>query len=209
MENIDVLASMRGAQDTLFDIIDEPDEILKRIYQINDIYFQYYDRFYEIAKDDEGGSCYTVFQIWGPGKTAKLQCDFSAMMSPDQFRKFIQGSLRKQAGKLDNVLYHLDGPDAIKHVDAIMEIEEIDALQWTSGDYGPDGTFEQWYEIYDKAVKAGKALWIKVYSGEFEQLMQCFYTSRLCRKTRHIDCWNTPKKTGVISKAAYKKSKFP
>lgn len=172
MENIDVLASMRGAQDTLFDIIDEPDEILKRIYQINDIYFQYYDRFYEIAKDDEGGSCYTVFQIWGPGKTAKLQCDFSAMMSPDQFRKFIQGSLRKQAGKLDNVLYHLDGPDAIKHVDAIMEIEEIDALQWTSGDYGPDGTFEQWYEIYDKAVKAGKALWIKVYSGEFEQWLE-------------------------------------
>jgi hypothetical protein len=80
--------------------------------------------------------------------------------------------LCKQAEKLDNVLYHLDGPDAIKHVDAIMEIEEIDALQWTSGDYGPDGTFEQWYEIYDKAVKAGKALWIKVYSGEFEQWLE-------------------------------------
>jgi hypothetical protein len=87
-------------------------------------------------------------------------------------KTYIQGSLRNQAGKLDNVLYHLDGPDAIKHVDAIMEIEEIDALQWTSGDYGPDGTFEQWYEIYDKAVKAGKALWIKVYSGEFEQWLE-------------------------------------
>ena len=109
-----------------------------------------------------------MFQIWGPGKTAKLQCDFSAMMSPDQFREFIQGSLRRQARQLNNVLYHLDGPDAIKHVDALMEIEEIDALQWTSGDHGPDGTLEQWYEIYDKAVTAGKGLWIKVYSGEFQ-----------------------------------------
>ncbi len=169
MENIDVLASMRGAQDTIFDMMDEPEEVHRRIDQIDQIYYEYYDRFYEIAKDRENGSCYTVFQIWGPGKTIKLQCDFSAMMSPGQFREFIQDSLRKQAKQADHVLYHLDGPDAIKHVDAVMEIEEIDALQWTSGDYGPDGTFEEWYPIYDKAVAAGKGLWVKVYSGEFEE----------------------------------------
>lgn len=168
MENIDVLASLRGAQDMIFDMIDEPEEVEKRIGEIGDIYFKYYDQFYEIVKDSEDGSCYTVFQIWGDGKTAKLQCDFSAMMSPDNFREFIQESLRKQAQQLDNVLYHLDGPDAIKHLDAIMEIEEIDALQWTSGDHGPDGALEDWYVIYDKARAAGKSLWIKIYSGEFE-----------------------------------------
>ena len=111
---------------------------------------------------------YTVFQIWGQGKTAKLQCDFSAMMSPDNFREFIQDSLRRQGRELDNVLYHLDGPDAIRHLDALMEIEEIDALQWTSGDYGPDGTLEDWYVIYDKARKAGKSLWVKIYTGELD-----------------------------------------
>ena len=89
-------------------------------------------------------------------------------MSPNQFREFIVDSLRQQARKLDHVLYHLDGPDAIKHVDALMEIEEIDALQWTSGDHGPDGTLEDWYEIYDKARRAGKSLWIKVYSGNVD-----------------------------------------
>lgn len=168
IENLDILASMRGTQDIIFDIMDYPDEMQERVKQIDDIYFEYYDRFYDIAKDSEQASCYTVFQIWGQGKTAKLQCDFSAMMSPNQYRQYIQGSLRTQAKKLDNALYHLDGPDAIKHMDAIMEIEEIDALQWTSGDYNPDGTFEQWYPIYDKAVAAGKGLWVKVYSGEFE-----------------------------------------
>jgi 5-methyltetrahydrofolate--homocysteine methyltransferase len=172
MENIDVLASMRGAQNTIFDMVDEPEEMERRIAQIDDIYFKYYDQFYDIVKDEGNGSCYTVFQIWGSGRTAKLQCDFSAMMSPDNFRDFIQPSLRKQAKQLDHVLYHLDGPDAIKHVDALMEIEEIDALQWTSGDYGPDGTFEQWYEIYDKAVAAGKGLWVKVYSGEVEEWLE-------------------------------------
>lgn len=166
MENIDILASLRGAQDMIFDMIDEPEEVSARISQINDIYFKYYDEFYNIVKDGENGSCYTVFQIWGEGKTAKLQCDFSALMSPDNFRDFILDSLRQQAKKLDNVLYHLDGPDAIKHMGALMEIEEIDALQWTSGDHGPDGTLAEWYGIYDQARAAGKSLWIKVYSGE-------------------------------------------
>lgn len=168
MENIDVLASLRGAQNMIFDMIDEPEITEERIKQISDIYFEYYDRFYDIVKDDEGSSCYTVFQIWGKGKTVKLQCDFSAMMSPSNFRDFIQQPLRDQAKKLDNILYHLDGPDAIKHMDALMEIDEIDALQWTSGDHGPDGTLEDWYVIYDKARKAGKSLWIKVYTGELE-----------------------------------------
>ena len=70
------------------------------------------------------------------------------------------------------MLYHLDGPDAIKHMDALMEVDGIDALQWTSGDAGPDGTLEDWDVIYDKAIAAGKSLWIKVYSGEFEDWLR-------------------------------------
>ena len=137
MENIDVLASLRGAQDILFDLLDEPEMIGERIQEVTDIYYEYYDRFYDVIKDEEGGNAYTVFQIWGPGRTVKLQCDFSAMMSPEDFRKYIQPSLRSQSENVDHVLYHLDGPAAIKHMDALMEIEGIDALQWTSGDAGP------------------------------------------------------------------------
>ena len=75
---------------------------------------------------------------------------------------------REQSEKVDHVLYHLDGPAAIKHMDALMEIDGIDALQWTSGDAGPDGTLPDWDVIYDKAIAAGKSIWVKVYSGEFE-----------------------------------------
>ncbi|MFV0528890.1 MAG: trimethylamine corrinoid protein 2 [Lachnospiraceae bacterium] len=168
MENVDVLASLRGAQDMIYDMIDEPEITQERIDQITAIYYDYFNSFYDIIKGAEGGNAYTVFQIWGPGKTVKLQCDFSAMMSPDNFREFIQESLRTQAEKADQVLYHLDGPDAIRHMDALMEIDGIDALQWTSGDAGPDGTLEDWDVIYDKARAAGKSLWVKVYSGGFE-----------------------------------------
>lgn len=168
MENIDVLASLRGAQETLFDLLDEPEKVGERIQEVTDVYYQYYDRFYNAIKDEEGGNAYTVFQIWGPGRTVKLQCDFSAMMSPEDFRRYIQPSLKTQSENVDHVLYHLDGPQAIKHMDALMEIDGIDALQWTSGDAGPDGTLPDWDVIYDKAIAAGKSIWVKVYSGEFE-----------------------------------------
>lgn len=168
MENIDVLASLRGAQETLFDLLDEPEKVGERIQEVTDVYYDYYDRFYDAIKDEEGGNAYTVFQIWGPGRTVKLQCDFSAMMSPEDFRKYIQPSLRTQSENVNHVLYHLDGPQAIKHMDALMEIDGIDALQWTSGDAGPDGTLPDWDVIYDKAIAAGKSIWVKVYSGEFE-----------------------------------------
>ena len=168
MENIAVLASLRGAQDVLMDLLDEPEKVGERIKEVTDCYYDYYNRFYDVIKDEEGGNAYTVFQIWGPGRTVKLQCDFSAMMAPDDFRTYIQPSLKAQSEKADHVLYHLDGPAAIKHMDALMEIDGIDALQWTSGDAGPDGTLPDWDVIYDKAIAAGKSIWVKVYSGEFE-----------------------------------------
>ncbi len=208
MENMDVLASLRGTQDIIYDLIDDPDEIEKRIGQINSIYFEYYDRFYEHVKNaSDGGSCYTVFQIWGPGKLAKLQCDFSAMMSPADFRAYIQPSLREQAQKLDTVLYHLDGADSIRHMDALMEIDEIDALQWTSGDYGPDGTLEDWYAIYDKARAAGKSLWVKVYSGgvdewicNVDKLVKRYGSQALFMHFPEMSMWDAEKLIGYAEK---------
>ena len=179
MENVDVLASLRGAMDLIYDMVEDEDEIIKRVQQVTDCYQQYYDAFYKYAAY-EGGSAYTVFQIFGSGKTQKLQCDFSAMLSPDYFRTFVLDSLKQTAGKYDNVLYHLDGPDAIKHMDALMEVDGISALQWTSGDHGPDGTLEDWDVIYDKARAAGKQLWVKVYSGEFDDWIR--NTERIVKK---------------------------
>lgn len=166
IENLDIPLVMRGTENLIFDMMDEPELIYKYVNQIDEHYFKYYDELYDIVKESDGSSSYTVFSIWGPGKIAKIQCDFSAMISPTQYRNFVLPSLRKQCQKLDRSLYHLDGPDAIKHVDALMEIKELKALQWTCGAGKPDGGSEQWYPIYDKVRAAGKSLWIQFYDGD-------------------------------------------
>lgn len=166
IENVDILSAMRGAQNLCFDMMDEPELVKSYIDQIDELYFKYYDQFYEIVKGEDGSSSYTTFSIWAPGRIAKIQCDYSAMISPDQFREFIIPSLEKQCENLDFILYHLDGPDAIRHVDALMEIDKLDALQWTAGAGQPDGGSDKWYHIYDKVVAANKSLWIMLSDGK-------------------------------------------
>lgn len=167
IENLDILAAMRGAQNLCYDLIDEPELIKGYISQLDELYLKYYDQFYNLVKDENGGSSYTIFSIWGPGKTVKVQCDFSAMLSPGQFKEFIVPSLQYQCSKMDFILYHLDGVDAVRHLDAIMGIEKINALQWTPGAGQPDAGSEKWYYIYDKVVASGKSLWIMFSQGEF------------------------------------------
>lgn len=168
VENIDILSAMRSPEKLCCDLFDEPVLIKSCISLIDRLYFKYYDAIYNIVKSEDSSSCYTAFSIWGPGKTAKVQCDFSALISPSQFREFVIPSLRMQCRQLDNSLYHLDGPDAIKHLDALMDIDELNALQWTPGDGKPDGSGKEWYPIYEKVRNAGKSLWISIYGGTVE-----------------------------------------
>jgi 5-methyltetrahydrofolate--homocysteine methyltransferase len=168
IENLDIMSAMRGPQAMCFDLIDEPEVVHRRLDEIDALYFAYYDAMYERTKDAAGGVSFTAFNLWGPGRTAKIQCDFCALMSPDQFQEFVVPSLRKQCAGLDTSVYHLDGPDAVKHVEALMEIEELDALQWTCGAGQPDGGHEGWFPIYDSAKAAGKSLWIALSDGGIE-----------------------------------------
>lgn len=180
VEGIDILSAMRGPQNLCYDLMDHPELVKSYAEQLDNLYFKYYDPIYDIVKDPDGGSTFTAFKIWGPGKTAKIQCDFCAMMSPGHFREFVQPSLRNQCQKLDFSMYHLDGPDAVKHLDALMEIEELDALQWTAGAGRPGGQSELWYPIYDKVRAAGKSIWIWIDGSSAEELIA--HSARLVKR---------------------------
>lgn len=158
VENLDILASLRGAEELLFDLIEYPEEVHKWQRALLDLYFEYYDRLYEIIKEEDGGSSFIAFLVWGPGRTAKLQCDFSAMISPSMFDEFVAPYLEEQAKRLDYVCYHLDGPGALQHVDTLVSLEHIDAIQWTPGAGKPSVGDPLWIPLYRRIRDAGKSL---------------------------------------------------
>lgn len=172
LENIDILSLLRTPQKLCYDIIDTPEIVREYIKQIDDIYFDYYDTIYDIVKNKKGGSSYTAFGIVAPDKCAKIQCDFAALMSPLQFRELIVPSLQKQCEKIPYTLFHLDGPDAIRHIDALLGIEKLNAINWVPGAAEPEGGDEKWYPLYDKVFAAEKSMWISLGLGEVDWLIK-------------------------------------
>lgn len=158
IENVDVLAALRGTDNVLFDVYDNPEHITERVNQIDSAWFKCYDALYEILKSPDGGVFEFAFMVWGPGKTCKIQCDISCMMSPDSFKEFVVPSLTKQCQFLDYSLYHLDGTTALHHVDALLAIDELMAIEWTPQSGVPQGGSPEWYDLYRRILDAGKCV---------------------------------------------------
>ena len=157
MEGLDVLAALKGTDKVLLDTVMQPEVLEQQMQQINDIYFKVFDELYYIIREgDEMAFCY--FSSWAPGKMSKLQSDISTMISEDDYRRFVQPFIREQCQKIDYTLYHLDGVGAMHHLPALLEIEELNAIQWTPGVGEPQGGSPKWYDLYKKILAAGKSV---------------------------------------------------
>lgn len=157
MEGMDVLAAMKGTDKVLLDTVMQPEVLERQMQQINDIYFKVFDELYDIIREgDEMAFCY--FSSWAPGKMSKLQSDISTMISVEDYRRFVQPFIRQQCQKIDYTLYHLDGVGALHHLPALLEVEELNAIQWTPGVGEPQGGSPKWYDLYRKILAGGKSI---------------------------------------------------
>lgn len=154
IENLDVLAQLRNPQTILMDIIERPEWCLEKIEEINTAWFEAFDQIYSMIETPWGGNATGAFSIWGPGRTAKLQCDISCAISPTMYRKFVIPALTKQCRKLDFSMYHLDGTQALPQLNNLLAIEELDAIEWTPQSGIEGGGSPRWFDLY-RAIKAG------------------------------------------------------
>ena len=165
IENIDTLAAMRDNQPILMDLVERPEWVKQRLGEINQAFFRAFDLMYDRVKDCFGGNAFSAFKLWGPGKTAKVQCDFCCMISQHMFREFVVPPLAEQCAWLDYAMYHLDGTQAIHQLDALLEIESLDAIEWTPQAGIETGGDPRWYDMYRRILAAGKsvqAIYVKV-----------------------------------------------
>jgi hypothetical protein len=172
IENLDVLASLRGAQALLLDLVERPAWVERKLWELNDVWFAAYERIHELIKLDDGSSAFGAFYLWGPGRTAKVQCDCSAMFSPRMYRQFVLPALTAQCEWLDHALYHLDGTQALRHLDTLLAIGPLDAIEWTPQAGIETGGHRRWHELYRRILAAGKSVQVvNVEPGEIVPLL--------------------------------------
>ena len=152
---MDVLASFRGTQNLLIDLIEDEDEVLRCVREIQEMWFLYYNKLNEImAPEAEGYSDWYHMYQETPGYI--LQSDFSYMISPDMFGTFVAPELASSAARMTNAVYHMDGIGQIPHLDQILAIEGIKGIQWVPGDGDP--VTWNWDHIHERILASGKKL---------------------------------------------------
>jgi len=163
IENLDTLAALRDTEKLMVDLIERPGWVLERLDEINEAFFASFDILYDRVREaDDGGNVF-IFSIWGPGKTVKVQCDLACMLSPEMFRRFVVPALTAQCEWLDYSMFHLDGEDATQHLDALLEINALDAVEWTprmlyTGDDEEASGSPKWYDLYRRIKAGGKSV---------------------------------------------------
>ena len=156
--NGDTLSALRNPERLCLDILDEPEQVARAMREVRALYQPVYDGLYEAAGRDEETGTIGWIPTWSDGRFATIQCDFICMVSPAIAREFIIPALEEEAAYLDHCIYHLDGPGALPHLDDILAVKDIDAIQWVSG--AGQKPMWQWLDVLKKCQKAGKCLQI-------------------------------------------------
>jgi hypothetical protein len=155
----DDLSLLRGMQPLLLDMLDCPVPVKSAIARLAETWGSVHNQLYRIAAPaNQGGCCIAWMQTWAPGPSYQMSCDFSAVLSPKLFKEFIVPEIRQYLAVNEYSVYHWDGPDALKHLDALLAIPEIDAIQWTQGEGNPPVANSGWIPYYRRIQAAGKRL---------------------------------------------------
>jgi len=154
---LDLLSAARGTGNLLLDLVDSPELVLKAERNIQDLWFAYFNDIKGIMQKNMKGFS-TTFNLWCKDDYYPIQCDFSAMISPAMYEEFVLSFIEEQTVKLTKSLYHLDGPEAIPHLDMILSLKKLSAVQWVPGAGKPTADDPVWYPMYKKIQGAGKSL---------------------------------------------------
>ncbi len=161
---LDILATFRGTENLLMELYDKPKDVKRLINEIHEIWIHVYNEYNDILQPVNPG--YSDWNgIYSKDPSCVLQSDFSFMISPQMFKEFVIDELRLETEKIQNTIYHMDGIGEIPHLDQILSLEELDAVQWQQGEGSPPA--REWIDIFKKIRSSGKNMQV---IGYYEDL---------------------------------------
>jgi hypothetical protein len=162
--NIDALAAIRGCENLLMDLVVCPEKIKKALQCVCRAHHEILEEYSKLMDFD----AYGCINIWGAylpkGRMCRPQCDASCMISPQMFQEFVVPCLESEVRDMDAGMYHLDGPDALKHLEAVCAIPRMEVIQFVKGAGNED---KDWDWVYEKIDRLGKGQYFYAATREF------------------------------------------
>ena len=155
--NGDLLAALRDPEQLCLEMIDDPEGVRLACEHVTRFVPAMYEDCWKLIKA-AGQPSTTWMPFLHAGKSYATSCDFICMISPAMFEEAILPSLVDEMRYLDRNIFHLDGPGALKHLDALLAVPELNGVQWTYG--AGNGPARKWMDVYKRIQAAGKNAFI-------------------------------------------------
>jgi hypothetical protein len=154
-DNYDLLAALRDPETLCLDIMDCPQTIRRVAHATANVFGEMFRRLY--AKTRAAGMpCTTWIPATHDGPYYVPSCDFWCMVSDEIAREWILPDIVTEMQGLDRSIFHLDGPQALRHLDLLLGLPQLNAVQWVYG--AGNGPASRWIDVYKRIVAAGKGI---------------------------------------------------
>lgn len=151
--NMDLLAAVHGPQRLCVDLIERPEVIDRAMMDARAVFRFVWDTISRVGRMDEFGYCYLFYSMEG---ASLLACDFSYMIGPAMFRRWVLPALEEEAGIVRHAVYHWDGPGALVHADALLQSPGLHTLSYVPGD--GRGRHIDYLDLFKRLQAGGKAV---------------------------------------------------
>lgn len=164
----DTLSLIRSDAELMIDIIENPEWVKQSINKIADAIYYIYNKAMEIIGENNK-SYASWFGCVADKPIVSADADISCMLSPKQFADLFLEQISEQLNLAPYSQYHLDGSGALQHLDALLDIPHLNAIQWVPGS-GREAIM-QWIPVIKKIQDAKKAALIYATPNEIPALL--------------------------------------
>ena len=153
----DMLAALREPIDLCTDLLDCPELVDRAARNVAQGFAAAFARNWALI-DAAGMGAVSWAPCYHAGPAYVASCDFWCMLSPSMARELVYPTLRAEMRGLERSIFHLDGEQALPHLDLTLSLPGLNALQWVYG--AGHGPAARWLDVYRRARAAGKSLQI-------------------------------------------------
>ena len=164
----EIVARLRGEAPLAYDLLERPEVVRSAVDEVNLAWLRYWEACVGTIHQWVGGYFFWM-GIWSDMPAIDLQCDYSIMISPHMFEEVFLPGLDRQTRWVGRTVYHLDGPGAVRHLDALCSLEGLDGIQWVPGAGAPPTS--RWVRLLRRIQARGKLLVLICEPWEVEGLL--------------------------------------
>jgi hypothetical protein len=166
---LDCVAAWRDPQQFCLDLMDAPEKVHQLAELAVQDFGRIYDHFDAILKSNRQLSV-SWMGIPSFGRMHIPSCDVSTMISKELYIEFGLPLLEREVKGMDHNIFHMDGKGVARHLDTILSVPEVHAIQWVQG-VGDDQPIMQWLPFIKQLQARKVPTIVDLHKSELEGFM--------------------------------------